>query len=524
MAAKPKGRLGSERTKAELEAELERLATERDDAQRRLIERTGERNEAEAQKAAMAEVLGVINSSPGDLAPVFDAMLEKALRLCEASFGILFMYDNEAFRMATIRGAPPVAVEFLRQRVRVRPGGAFEPLIHGEPFYQIPDITDDDIYRLGDRARRMLADECGARTALWVALRREGRLIGCFVIYRREVRPFADKQIALLRNFAAQAVIAIENARLLTETRDALDQQTATAEVLQVINSSPGELGPVFDAMLERAMHLCGVSFGAFGTYRDGHFHIVAVRGPAKMEDWANSVGPIAPEPGSAMQRLVQGEDVVQVVDLANADNYRLGGPARRTIVDIGGYRALLMVALRKDNELLGNIVVYRHEAHPFTDKQIGLLQNFAGQTVIAMENARLITETREALEQQTATAEVLQVINSSPGDLAPVFDAMLERAVRLCEAAHGYLCTYDSERFAPVAMRGDASFADWLRQQAPIVGMATSPHGRIAQGERFVHIADVLQDDAYRNRVGYFHEACNRAGTSSPTGYLQRH
>ena len=241
---------------------------------RELDARTAERDDALAREAATAEVLQVINASPGDLAPVFDAMLEKALSLCGAAFGQLVTFDGLLFRAAAWRGYEPGP-----SATKPMPGMALYQLAHGEQIVHIPDITADDVYRSGNAVRRRLADEYGGRTAIWVALRKDTALVGAFVIYRTEVRPFSDKEIAVLENFAAQAVIAIENARLLTETREALEQQTATAEVLRVINSSPGDLAPVFDAMLEKAMRLCEAAFGIL-LVRDGdQFQTAAVHG-----------------------------------------------------------------------------------------------------------------------------------------------------------------------------------------------------------------------------------------------------
>jgi len=343
------------------------------------------------------------------------------MRLCAASFGILQTYDGERFEAAALRGLPPAYAEFLRgDPPRSGPGTAPARILGGEEVVGIADLKAEDAYRNGDLRRRAMVDLGSARSSAAVALRKDGRLLGTFTVFRQEVWPFSDKQIALLENFAAQAVIAMENARLITETREALEQQTATSEVLQVINSSPGDLTPVFDAMLEKATRLCEAGFGCLQTYDGKFFDVVATRGPPEFVAWTRQLGSFEPEPGTTIARLVQGEQTVLAVDLAESEAYREGASQRRAVVDVGGFRTILSIALHKDNVLLGALHVYRKEARPFTDEQIALLQNFAAQAVIAMENARLLTETREALEQQTATAEVLQVINSSPGDLAP--------------------------------------------------------------------------------------------------------
>src|SRR6516162_4135303 len=240
---------------------------------------------------------------------------------------------------------------------------------------------------------------------------------------RQLVECRAERDEALAERLKAQLKLAEATA----ERDEALGQQTATAEVLQIINSSPGDLAPVFDVILENAMRLCEAAFGIMNTYDGGRFRTVRLRGaPAPLAEFLLNSSAPQPEPDSPPGRIISGEDVAQVEDLLNYKGAR--GPRGQAMVELGGARSYVTVALRRDGRLMGTIAAYRQEVRPFSDKQIALLQNFAAQAVIAMENARLLTETREALEQQTATAEVLQVINSSPGELAPVFDAMLDK------------------------------------------------------------------------------------------------
>ena len=216
-------------------------------------------------------------------------MLEKAMRLCEAQFGVLSTYDGERFRIVAAHGIP--VADYIR---KVGPRGwcpsgesRWSAWSNGDRAVHILDLADTDAYRQGVAWRPSLVETTGARTALWVPLRKDDALLGVFVIYRQEVRAFTDKQIALVQNFAAQAVIAMENARLLTEKREALEQQTATAEVLEVINSSPGDLGPVFQALLRKAHTLCEASFGALMTYDGERFHAVAHQGtPAPFREF----------------------------------------------------------------------------------------------------------------------------------------------------------------------------------------------------------------------------------------------
>jgi GAF domain-containing protein/nitrogen-specific signal transduction histidine kinase len=460
-----------------------------------------EQREALEQQTATAEVLQVINESPGDLTPVFDAMIEKAMRLCEAAFGTLLTYDGERFHNGAMRGVPTAYAEFRsRNPLKVWPGSPVARLLETKKFVHALDMKSDENYLIGDDSYRALADLGGARTVLFVPLLKDETVLGFISIYRQEVRAFSDKQIALLENFAAQAVIAMENARLIDEQREALEQQTATAEVLQVINASPGNLTPVFDAMLEKALRLCGAAFGQLATFDGNRFRAVVYRGvPGEVS--RETLNEIVPEPGSALERVAKGDPVVHIPDMVDTDAYRDRIPSRVAMVERFGARTALWVALRKDDAVKGVIVIFRQEVRPFVAKQIALLENFAAQAVIAMENARLIDEQREALEQQIATAEVLQVINTSAGDLAPVFDTILEKAIQHCDSAFGNLNTYDGRLMHLVASRGmTPEQVALFPSRAPTPGTST---GQIAAGEDVVHVLDARAGDAYRAGLG---------------------
>jgi GAF domain-containing protein len=454
-----------------------------------LARREREYSEALAQQAAGAEVLQVINQSAGDLTPVFDAILERAMRLGEAAFGSLHTYDGERFHAVVHRGVPRAYAEFRTQAPPIpQPGGAFARALETRRALQVVDVMASELYPTNPNTRAMV-ELGGVRTILTVPLCRDEVVLGAIAVYRQEVRAFSDRQIALVESFAAQAVIAMENARLITETREALEQQTATAEVLQVINSSLGDLAPVFDAMLEKAMRLCEAAFGFLATYDGEHFKPAALRGAPDALAHYFETGMDRPRPGDAHWRLLAGEELIHNLDQMDEEAYRSGNPLRRAVVDLGGARSALVVALRKDGVLLGALTIYRKEVRPFSDKQIRLLQNFAAQAVIAMENARLITETREALEQQTATAEVLQVINASPGDLVPVFDAILDKAHDLCGASVGNLAVYQDGQFHALATHG---FPD---QVAALMQHPSPPNAytrELILGARFRQIEDI--------------------------------
>jgi GAF domain-containing protein len=464
-----------------------------------------EQREALDQQTATAEVLQVINASPGDLAPVFDAMLEKAMQLCEADCGVIRIADGEQLRTAACRGVPSELLDFLRRPAQRVGGGWADQIIRGAPLLHIEDAAADAAYQRGNPSSRAYVELGRARSMLWAALRREDALLGIFVIYRQEVRPFTEKQIALLRNFAAQAVIAIENTRLITETREALERQTATAEVSQVINSTPGDLVPVFDAMLEKATRLCEAPFGVLRTWDGERFHFAAARGDREFTEWARDEGPFAPaSPSSPAGRIVSGEEVVWFADAPEEEALGIS-PGFSALVEASGMRSGVSVALHKDGMLRGNVTVFRREVLPFSDKQIALLQNFAGQAVIAMENARLLDDLRqrtrdleEALAYQTATSDVLKVISKSGAEVEAVLDTLVKTAARLCDAPMAFIHRLEGGVYRPAAVLGfSLEFTAYLEAH-PLVPGRGSIAGRVALEHRPIHILDVTADPEY--------------------------
>jgi GAF domain-containing protein len=479
---------------------------------------THELREATEQHTATSEILQVISSSPSDLQPVFQAMLKNAVRLCDAKFGNIYRWDGDALHLVASQNVPAAFVQ-ARGGASLRPSPqtptgrmiAKKTVVHAADMREEKAYADRDPYIVAG------AELGGVRTVLMVPMLKENELIGAFSVYRQEVRPFTDKQIELVQNFAAQAVIAIENARLLNELRqrttdltEALGQQTATSEVLEVISSSQGDLQPVFDALLSNATRICQAALGNLVLYEDGGFRNVALHGaPTAYRELRAREPVVMPNRAHGLGRLASTKRVVHVTDIMLEPPEARGGLAL-----LAGARTLLNVPMLKEQVLVGAIGIYRQEVRPFTDKQIELVQNFAAQAVIAIENARLLNELRqrttdlthrttdltEALEQQTATSDVLKVISGSPGDLQPVFDTMLANATRLCEATHGHVWTFDGEQMYAVAVRGDAPFVKWLQDHNPVRPIPGSAAERIVRGERFVHVADRRQEPAYRD------------------------
>ena len=312
------------------------------------------------------------------------------------------------------------------------------------------------------------------------------------VIYHQEVRPFTDKQIELLQNFASQAVIAIENARLLNELQQSLDRQIATSEVLGVISSSPGDLRPVFETILENATRICEAKFGNLFLYDRGIFRTVARHNAPPAYAAAGMQVAIQPPPDTALGQLARTKQVVQVADVSAEPGYIRRDPRFVAGVELAGMRTLLAVPMLKENELAGSINIYRQSVRPFTEKQIALVQNFAGQAVIAIENARLLSELKESLKQQTATADVLRIISSSPGELEPVFQAILKSAIRICEAKFGHMVLADGDLFR-LAAEADtpAEQTEHLKRRGSFEPTPDSHLDRVRRTRHVSHTAD---------------------------------
>ena len=481
-----------------------------------------ELNEALDRQNATSEVLRVISSSRGDLAPVFDAVLQNATRICRAKFGIMNFPEPGGVRCVAMHNVPEAFAE-LRRRDPVVHFGPKHPLARAVATKQvvhIPDLEQDAGTDGGDVVIAKFCELTGARTILHAPMLKEKELVGIVSIYRQEVRPFTDKQIDLVKNFAAQAVIAIENARLLNELRqrttdltertadltESLEQQTATSEVLQVISSSPGNLEPVFAMMLEKAVRICDANFGNIYRWDGDAFNLVTTHNTPPALAAARRRSPIRPDSKAPAGRMVATKTVVHITDLATDPGYiEHRVPAIAAAVELGGIRTLLTAPMLKEHELVGALTVYRQEVRPFTEKQIELLTSFAAQAAIAIENARLLnelhqrtTDLSETLEQQTASAKVLEVISRSAFDLHAVFETVAESSVRLCGADRAFLFQYDDE-----LLRLKASFntspelAEWVKER-PVRPGDHLASARAALHRRTIHIPDVQVDPDY--------------------------
>ena len=461
-----------------------------------LRQRTQDLTELLEQQTATSEVLKIISSSPGELDPVFQAMLENAIRICEAKFGHLILFEGDLCRIAAAVNMPPALAKAFGQH------GIFEPTpgSHLDRLRQTKQVshTADDT---AEAVQGFAAKYGGARSVIAVPMLRDDMLVGAILIYRQEVRPFTDKQIELVKNFAAQAVIAIENTRLLNELRqrtddltELLEQQTATSDVLRVISNSPADIQPVFETIGERAEKLCNAEISGVSIVDGELIRRVSVHGMTEAAvEASRRAFPMRLTDETVTARAIRTRSVCHVADVLSDPQYQLTDTAR-----ISGFRGCLGVPMVRDEQVVGAIFVARRQPGLFSDTQVQLLKTFADQAVIAIENVRLFKETKISLEQQTATADVLKIISRSTFDLRTVLQTLLESAARFCGADKASIIREkDGVFYAAEAYGYSRDFLEYMKN-IPIKAERGSASGRALVEGRVVHIVDVAADPEY--------------------------
>ncbi len=463
------------------------------DLQKRLAQRTRERDEALQQQVATAEALNVISRSSFDLQIVLDKLTQTAAQLCKADMAGITRERDGAYYYASVYNYPPELHEFIRSTRHERTRGSVTGrVLLDRQIVHVPDVSRDPGYTM-----REFAQKAGFRTALGVPLLRDGNAIGVIILTRSKVLPFTNKQIDLVTTFADQAVIAIENARLFNELQQSLQQQTATADVLKVVSRSTFDLQAILDTLVASAARLCDADTGIIRRC-EGETYPVAATFSLTSEQRDQYVRySLKPDHGSVFGRAILERRTIHVPDLLADPQLHRG--RLRDYAGVINTRSGLGVPLIREGAVAGVFTLQRKEQRPFTDKQIKLVETFADQAVIAIENARLLNELRQSLEQQTATADVLKVISSSPGALEPVFDALLEKATRLCEAKFGNLFLRRDDGFHYVAMHGAPSA--YLALGKPLVVLSEHPYTPLAEAVRTkqtVHVSDLSAHQSY--------------------------
>ena len=466
-----------------------------------LRQRTDDLTESLENQTATGEILGVISKSPTQIQPVFDIIAASALRLCGAAWSAVLQYNGEQIELAALHnlvdfdGAGALRRTFPRKPSRT---GATDRAVSTRSACYIPDVLE-----LHDYDHPTLVQV--ARSVLSVPMLRDGQSVGAITVCSAAPNAFTDRQMTLLRTFADQAVIAIENVRLFEaeqqrtrELAESLEQQTATSEVLSVISSSPGELEPVFQAMLENATRICEANISTLFLAEQEGYRAAAMHNATPEHIELRRREPVVSHPDNPLLRVGASKQTLVIGDVFDDVAYR-NNSQFRDFIEASGARSLLQVPLLKEGQVIGVLSIYRQEVRPFADKQISLLENFAAQAVIAIENTRLLNELRKSLEQQTATSEVLGVISSSPGDLEPVFQAMMANATRICEAKFGILQLQENGRFRNAAMFNPPPALAEYRHREPVINAGPqSAIGRVAATKQLVHIVDYAADPAY--------------------------